>query len=80
MRYSDHGSGPATPGAHAWDAERIEVRLYAGDTAAVIRYRSELQVEDAGDRGPRRRYWHTDLYERRDGRCQVVWSHATEIT
>ena len=25
-------------------------------------------------------HWHTDLYERRDGRWQVVWSHATGIT
>ena len=63
----------------AWDAGPIEVRLYAGGTAAVIRYRSELQIVDRGDPGPRRPYWHTDLYERRDGRWQVVWSHATEI-
>ena len=27
-----------------------------------------------------RRYWHTDYYERRDDRWQVIWSHATEIT
>jgi len=25
------------------------------------------------------RYWHTDYYERRDGRWQVIFSHATEI-
>jgi hypothetical protein len=23
--------------------------------------------------------WHTDSYEQRDGRWQVVWSQATEI-
>jgi hypothetical protein len=23
--------------------------------------------------------WHTDYYERREGRWQVVWSHATRI-
>jgi uncharacterized protein DUF4440 len=61
----------------AWDAGPIEVRLYG--EAAVIRYRSELEIIASGDHGPRRPYWHTDLYELRDGRWQVVWSHATEI-
>jgi len=32
-----------------------------------------------GTRSRSGRYWHTDLYERRDGQWQVVWSHATEI-
>jgi hypothetical protein len=63
----------------AWDAGSIEVRMYAQDLAAVVRYQSELEIVDDGNHGPRRSYWHTDLYERRDGRWQVVWSHATEI-
>jgi len=32
-----------------------------------------------GSTTPRRSLWHTDLYERRGGRWQVVWSHATLI-
>jgi hypothetical protein len=26
------------------------------------------------------RYWHMDVYEQRDGRWQVVWSQATQIS
>ena len=63
----------------AWDAGPIAIRLYPEDKAAVIRYRSELEMQDNGQHVPRRPYWHTDLYERRDGRWQVIWSHATRI-
>ena len=63
-----------------WDAGPIAVRLYTESMAAVIRYRSELEMMSDGHHVPRRPYWHTDVYERRDGRWQVVWSHATGIT
>ena len=49
----------------------IRVRVH-GD-AAVVRYKSE--IEFYGSRG---HYWHTDLYEKRDGQWQIVWSQATE--
>jgi hypothetical protein len=52
----------------------IEVRLY-GD-AAVIRYESQIEIIVFGDRSATRN-WHTDLYEKRDGQWQVVWSQAT---
>jgi hypothetical protein len=55
----------------------VEVRLY-GDAAAV-RYQSRLEIVVGGERVPQQGYWHTDVYERRDGRWQVVWSHATAI-
>ena len=58
-----------------WEPGSIAVRVY-GDIAA-IRYASELEVVVQGRHIPRQRYWHTDLYERRDGQWQVVWSHAT---
>ena len=48
----------------------IRVRVH-GDVA-VIRYQSEIEI--GGSRG---HYWHTDLYEKRDGRWQIVWSQAT---
>lgn len=48
----------------------IRVRVY-GD-AAVIRYESDLEIH--GNRG---HDWHTDVYEKRDGRWQVVWSQTT---
>jgi hypothetical protein len=60
-----------------WEPDSIAVRLY--DEAAVIRYSSHLEIVVQGRHVPRQRYWHTDLYERRDGQWQVVWSQATEI-
>jgi hypothetical protein len=63
-----------------WDAGDIVVRAH-GD-AAVLRYHAEM-VLDSGDKTAEAdpvvlRLWHTDLYERRNGRWQVVWSQATE--
>jgi hypothetical protein len=48
----------------------IRVRVH-GDSA-VIRYESDLEIH-----GSRGHYWHTDLYEKRDGQWQIVWSQAT---
>ena len=53
------------------------MRLYDG--VAVIRYRSRLHMSVAGAEGALQHYWHTDIYEERDGRWQVVWSQATTI-
>lgn len=61
-----------------WEPHDIEVRMY-GD-AAVIRYQSDLEIVVGALEIPLTQYWHTDLYERRDGRWQAVWSQATEIT
>jgi hypothetical protein len=55
----------------------IEVRLYG--PVALMRYRSHLDIIVGGRHVGLRGYWHTDSYEQRDGRWQVVWSHATEI-
>jgi len=54
------------------------VVLWLGDGVA-LRYvaRIEIDVEGEPDEGF---FWHTDLYRRRDGRWQAVWSHATETT
>ena len=60
-----------------WEADSIAVRLHG--EAAVIRYPSHLEIVVQGRHVPRQRYWHTDLYERRDGQWQVVWSQATGI-
>ncbi len=62
---------------HAWDPKQIEVRLYG--QVAAIRYQSSLEVSFGPHHVPRAEYWHTDLYEKREGEWQVVWSHATEI-
>ena len=60
-----------------WEPDSIALNLY-GD-AAVIRYSSQLEIVVQGRHIPRRRYWHTDVYEQREGRWQVVWSQATGI-
>jgi hypothetical protein len=60
-----------------WEPDAIAVRLYG--PAAVLRYQASLQIAVGGRAGELARYWHTDLYERRDGRWQVVWSHATRV-
>src|SRR5438132_4253642 len=60
-----------------WEPGEIAVRI-SGDTAA-IRYQSVIEGVRAGQPFPRNHYWHTDTYERRAGRWQVVWSHATRV-
>ena len=57
-------------------ASDIRVRLHAG--VAILRYeaRIEMEMSDGVDRG---RFWHTDIYERRNGSWQAVWSQATRI-
>ena len=62
---------------HIWEPETIAVRLN-GDIA-VVRYRAEMEITVGGREFPRRRLWHTDVYERREGQWQVVWSQATGI-
>ena len=59
-----------------WEPEGIEVRTYGN--AAAVRYRARLENVFRGQKRSLRRYWHTDLYEKRDDR-QVVWSQAMEI-
>jgi hypothetical protein len=59
-----------------WEpVSQIAVRLH-GD-AAVIRYRSRLEIVVDGQRVPEAQYWHTDSYEKHAGKWQVVWSQAT---
>ena len=60
-----------------WESGPMEVRRY-GD-AAVLRYQAQAQAVFAGQKTPVRRFWHTDVYERRNGRWQAVWSQATLI-
>jgi ketosteroid isomerase-like protein len=62
-----------------WEADSpIEVRVF-GD-AAAIRYRALIEIAVQGDPQPRMVLWHTDIYEKRAGHWQVVWSQATRST
>ena len=60
-----------------WEPDAIEVRWYG--EAAVLRYQARAQATFAGQKTPLRRFWHTDVYEKRSGRWQVVWSQATQF-
>jgi hypothetical protein len=60
-----------------WEPETIEVKLFGN--AAVIRYRAPLRiVVKAAPNAPSGRFWFTDLYEKRNGQWQIVWSQATQ--
>jgi hypothetical protein len=57
-------------------ASDIAVRIF--ETGAAVRYQARIEIRVNGDLG-RGTFWHTDLYELRDGRWQAVWSQATRI-
>ena len=61
-----------------WEPGAIAVRQH--NDHAVIRYRARLEIVFGGHRVAPADYWHTDTYERRDGRWMVVWSQATAIS
>lgn len=60
-----------------WEPDTISVRLYGA--AAVIRYRSEAELVVRGQKIPRRAYWNTGSYEKRNSRWRIVWFQVTEI-
>ena len=55
-----------------------EIRIRIHGSVAILRYVAaiEIRLPGATDAG---RFWHTDIYERRDGRWLAVWSQATRI-
>ena len=54
----------------------IAVRVWG--SAAALRYQVRIDIDWEGGRDSGR-FWHTDIYELRDGRWQVFWSQATRI-
>lgn len=61
-----------------WEPEEIAVRQHG--EIAILRYQAQMEIIVYGQKAPLHRLWHTDAYEKRDGRWQVVWSQATAIT
>jgi hypothetical protein len=55
-----------------------EVRTRVHGDAAIARYRVHIDIDFEGGHEAGE-FWHTDYWERRDGRWQAVWSHATRI-
>ena len=62
----------------AWEPGEIAVRQEGRQ--AVIRYRANLQATVEGRALPKTPHWHIDLYEKRGGKWQVVWSLATRVS
>lgn len=61
-----------------WEPIDLDARVTGH--AGCVRYHSLLNiVVDGSEVGPGR-YWHTDYYENRQGRWQVVFSQATAIS
>jgi hypothetical protein len=61
-----------------WEPEG-EVRARVVGDAGALRYRSQLSVRIGEFVLPQAPYLHTDYYEKRDGRWQVVFSQATPV-
>jgi hypothetical protein len=54
-----------------------EVAVKTFDGVAMLRYLASIEIDfpDGRDGGT---FWHTDIYERRNRRWQVVWSQGTQ--
>ncbi len=61
-----------------WEPDEISVR--ASRDIGCVRYRPTMTVIVDGRKTGPRQLWHTDFYEKRSGRWQVVWSQATAIS
>jgi hypothetical protein len=56
--------------------EEIDARVH--EESGCLRYRSTIRIVIAGRELEPGRFWHTDFYEKRGDRWQVVWSQATQ--
>jgi hypothetical protein len=55
-----------------------EISVLARGEIAIVRYQVAIEMRFPGGRDEGR-FWHTDVYDMRDGRWQAVWSQATRI-
>lgn len=60
-----------------WEPSEIAVRLQG--ELAILRYQAQIEIIFGGQQLPLSHIWHMDVYEKRKGRWQVVWSQATEV-
>ena len=49
------------------------------DQMAAVRYRCTIEVRGPSGKTVTGTFWHTDIYEKRDGHWQAAWSQATRI-
>ena len=55
-----------------------DIVVHVAGRAAAVRYQARIEILFSGGRDIGL-FWHTDVYEIRDGRWQAVWSQATRI-
>ena len=55
------------------------IATHVSDQMAAVRYQCQLEVHAASGAMVSGTFWHTDIYEKRDGHWQAVWSQATRI-
>lgn len=76
----EHYLGRIMSGVHDYQilepASEMRVRLY-GD-GAVITYQSKVDLVSNGNHITGHG-WHTEVYEKHDGRWLIVWSQTTQI-
>lgn len=55
------------------------MEVWAYGNAAVLKYKSQIQVVVMNQDTEAAPHWHTNFYEKKDGRWQIVWSHTSII-
>jgi hypothetical protein len=56
----------------------IQAQIYG--EAAVLHYRARLEIVVQGEVQPEQHLWQTEVYEKRGGHWQAVWSQSTRIS
>lgn len=57
-----------------------EIEVLALDDAAALRYVARIEIHSSDGWDDAGRFLHTDIWRRRDGRWEAVWSQATRIS
>lgn len=55
------------------------IAVHARGSVFIARYQAHIVVRNASGERDAGRFWHTDVWERRDDGWQAVWSQATRI-
>jgi ketosteroid isomerase-like protein len=61
-------------------APQSDIVVRTNGEMAVLRYLAQVEIAVQGEVQPVQRFWHTEVYEKLDGRWQAVWSQATRIS
>ena len=56
-----------------------KIRIRLDGKLAVLRYKSRVEIIARGNKFPMQEYWHTGLYEKRDGTWKIIWYNAIGI-